>query len=198
MNQMNTHNSSSPPTPKGGARTPLRGAGGLLLCLFLACIPNTALAETAQQLANRLNTYGFSAAVRPAPNNNNVTVVNSPLGSTLTNNNQLVLNINAGVTIEWGANLTGTLVVVSGLGTIEIERGIIEQKGEGAAIDFNSATTGAIKITGGTVQNTGNGNVIINKSTGSINVLSGKVAANPGTIMSRIDCFSLKNCIFAP
>ena len=128
MNHMNTHNSTR---TDAACRVCT-----ILLCVFLACIPNTALAETAQELAARLNAYGFSAAVRPAPNNNNVTVVNNPLGSTLTKNEQLPLNIDFSVTIEWGANLTGStanaLVAVSGLGTVEIERG----------------TTGAINISG--------------------------------------------------
>ena len=95
-------------------------------------------------------------------------------------------------------NSSGTVTISSGTvssaediairnastGTVTVSGGTVTAT-TGAAIYNNSQ--GVINVSGGTVQNTGNGHAIINKSIGSISVLSG---------MNKIDLFFTEKLYF--
>jgi hypothetical protein len=159
-----------------------------------------AMADNGTTLAASINTYGAgggSGGVLTAVWNagtNTVTVTNTG-GAVTGANATLKLNIDAGVTVLWQAELTGNLtspnvlVNISGSGIFEVANGgKIEDTGIGGAII--NASIGRVNIFGGIVK-TRVGISIENESTGVITIsgtaliTSGNYNTIGGTISMR-------------
>ncbi|MCL2540414.1 MAG: hypothetical protein FWE53_03170 [Firmicutes bacterium] len=158
------------------ANTTLAGNGGV----------KTVHAADGFVLASTITTYGLTAENVSATS---VTVTGTKTNATST----LALNIDAGVTVVWKAELSGntTLISLSGAGTFTVADGLISASG-GYAIDnqagskvevsggevssvnlnaiYNDAG-GTVTVSGGTVKSTGNtGNAIHNGTNGTVSI----------------------------
>ena len=154
------------------------------LCVAAMCFSGTVWANTAAEIAAIINGKA-SPNITASVTGNTVRIIDGlPGGLTavpVQNENFLSFSINAGVTVRWEATLAGqpsnefALIYISGgTGTFSMQSGSIRNTGSGRVILNNSS--GTINISGGTVE-TGSGTAIVNVSSGNINI-SGNAALN--------------------
>ncbi|MDR0516331.1 MAG: hypothetical protein LBH25_04730 [Fibromonadaceae bacterium] len=154
------------------------------LMVALTCLAQGVYADNAATIAAYINTT--SAGDLTTTISGNTVTVNGTVSGALSTGNYITLNIDAGVTVQWKASLTGNpsnsyaLINISGgSGTFEVQSGgTIKNTNTGRSITNNSTAT--VTISGGTVES-GSGVAIYNASTGTVNVSSGSVSAATGT-----------------
>jgi hypothetical protein len=145
----------------------------ILVAMLLAA--GITMAQTVAALQTAITNHGLSAAV----SGNIVTVTGTREGAT----DELRLNIPGGVTVRWQASLSGATTGASSL--VYLNSGVL------------NSGVGTLEVTSGKIEQTGSGNAISNYASGTINVSGGTVSATTGraiyTVFSFISVIELNN-----
>jgi len=149
----------------------------IFICgIFL--MPQMMRADNASSIVQQLNGYPMISGGTGWLSGTLTNPTTVTIGGTLTGvTTGLALNIDAGVTVKWGATISSTtlnlvLIYITGLGTFEVTSGAITSQGQ--AIHCNDGS--AIIVSGGTVSSTGS-EAITGVATSSVTVNGGTVSA---------------------
>ncbi len=138
----------------------------IAIVFTLMCLVQVARADDAATIAAYIENLTYNDLSATVSGSTVTVTGNMPV--TPSTGNYLTLNIDAGVTVKWQANLAGntlslySLISLSGPGAFHVESGTINNNGSGRAI--TNASTGVIIVSGGLITSGGNYVIYLNNS----------------------------------